>query len=192
MLPVNLCLRMQDWIFHPGTRAPRRRMLKNVATVKKLIKRPPPTKQHKQRRIEWAKSLKKVCQKDLSKVVFTDEWCATLDGPKGFKMVLNPKSAFGGSRVGEGLCSGRVSSETRSLGQSRLRMGSRWGPRDTLNSWRTTLCPGTKINFLRCRNNSYFSKTTPPVRHLERPSSGLQIEDLRMRKLWSGRQTVHI
>ena len=55
--------------------------LNKIGSVKKVKKLPILSKQHKQRRVEWAKKYMKL---DFSQVVFSDEYRATLDGPDGF------------------------------------------------------------------------------------------------------------
>ena len=62
-------------------RSTRCRVLRQVAKVKKSKKRPPLTQQHREKRVEWAKKYMKL---DFSKVIFTDECRATLDGPDGW------------------------------------------------------------------------------------------------------------
>jgi len=56
-------------------------MLLEVAKVKKMQSRPLLTKRHKENRISWAHQYLKL---DFSKVIFTDECRATLDGPVGW------------------------------------------------------------------------------------------------------------
>lgn len=56
-------------------------MLKKLADVKKQPKRPPLTTLHMKKRVEWATTYMKT---DFSKVIFTDESRATLDGPDGW------------------------------------------------------------------------------------------------------------
>ena len=62
-------------------RSTRCRVLRKVAKVKKATKRPPLTQKHREKRVEWAKKYMKT---DFSKVIFTDECRATLDGPDGW------------------------------------------------------------------------------------------------------------
>ena len=62
-------------------RSTRCRVLKQVAKVKKTTKRPPLSQKHREKRVEWAKRYMKL---DFSKVIFTDECRATLDGPDGW------------------------------------------------------------------------------------------------------------
>lgn len=63
------------------SRNTRCRVLNKIGNVKKAKSQPLLSKQHKQRRVEWAKKYMKV---DFSQVVFSDECRATLDGPDGF------------------------------------------------------------------------------------------------------------
>ena len=63
------------------SRNTRCRMLLEVAKVKKMQSRPLLTKRHKENRISWAHQYLKL---DFSKVIFTDECRATLDGPDGW------------------------------------------------------------------------------------------------------------
>ena len=60
------------------SRPTRCKVLKTVASVKKAIKAPPLTKNHKESRKIWAEQYMKC---DFSTVIFTDECRATLDGP---------------------------------------------------------------------------------------------------------------
>ena len=55
--------------------------LREVALVKKSMRRPPLKQQHKDRRIEWAEKYMKT---DFSSVIFTDECRAILDGRDGW------------------------------------------------------------------------------------------------------------
>ena len=69
--------------------APTRKSTHQVlAEVKSAIKKPPLTMNHEERRVEFAI---KYMKQDLSKVLFTDECRATLDGPDVFSRgwVLN-------------------------------------------------------------------------------------------------------
>ena len=56
-------------------------ILNTIGTVKSALKQPPLKPHHKVARLDWAKSYMKV---DFSRVMFTDECRATLDGPDGF------------------------------------------------------------------------------------------------------------
>lgn len=58
------------------------RMLRAIGKVRKPITRPPITKVHKTKRVEWARKYMKL---DFRRVIFTDECRATLDGPDGFR-----------------------------------------------------------------------------------------------------------
>ena len=60
------------------SRETRCKVLKTIASVKKSIKTPPLTKNHKELRQIWAEQYMKC---DFSTVIFTDECRATLDGP---------------------------------------------------------------------------------------------------------------
>lgn len=66
--------------------------LRKLGTVKKAIASPPLTKLHRQKRLEWADRYMK---QDFSKVLWTDECRATLDGPDGWARgwVLNGRQA---------------------------------------------------------------------------------------------------
>jgi transposase len=56
-------------------------ILNDIAKNTKPVSRPPLTKQHKAKRVKWATNYIKC---DFSRVIFTDECRATLDGPDGF------------------------------------------------------------------------------------------------------------
>ena len=62
-------------------RSTRCRTLRRVAKVQKAKARPPLKTIHREKRVEWAKQYTKA---DFSKVIFTDECRATLDGPDGW------------------------------------------------------------------------------------------------------------
>lgn len=62
-------------------RSTRCRTLRRVAKVQKAKTRPPLKKIHREKRMEWAKQYLKA---DFSKVIFTDECRANLDGPDGW------------------------------------------------------------------------------------------------------------
>ena len=59
--------------------------LREVALVKKSMRRRPFKQQHKDRRIQWAK---KCMETDFSSVIFADACRGTLDGPDGKRMDL--------------------------------------------------------------------------------------------------------
>ena len=59
----------------------RLKALREVALVKKSMRRPPFKQQHKDRRIQWAK---KCMETDFSSVIFADACRGTLDGPDGW------------------------------------------------------------------------------------------------------------
>ena len=63
------------------SRSTRCRALRSVGKVVKVKTMPPLNKRHKQRRIEWCK---KYLKQDFSKVIWSDEMRATLDGPDGW------------------------------------------------------------------------------------------------------------
>ena len=63
------------------SRETRCRILRKVAKVKKPKAKPILTKRHKMQRMVWAK---KYLKQDFSKVIFTDECRASLDGPDGW------------------------------------------------------------------------------------------------------------
>ena len=63
------------------SRNTRCRILNKIGSVKKLKKQPLLSKQHKQRRVKWAKKYMKL---DFLQVVFSDECRATLDDSDGF------------------------------------------------------------------------------------------------------------
>ena len=63
------------------SRTTRCRVMKSIAKVKKASIKPPLNKKHKEKRMNWAK---KYLKTDFSKVIFTDECRATLDGPDGW------------------------------------------------------------------------------------------------------------
>ena len=63
------------------SRSTRCRLLRKFAKSVKIKRGPPLTAAHKQMRLKWAKDNLKV---DFSKVIFTDETRATLDGPDGW------------------------------------------------------------------------------------------------------------
>ena len=71
-------------------------MLRNLGKVKKPIKKPPLSKIHREKRVQWAEQYVKM---DFKNVVFTDECRATLDGPDGWSSgwVLNGRPV--GSRI---------------------------------------------------------------------------------------------
>ena len=60
------------------SRATRCKALREVATVQKPKRNPPLNQRHKARRLEWATKYMKT---DFSRVIFTDECRATLNGP---------------------------------------------------------------------------------------------------------------
>lgn len=64
-----------------AARTTRCRILNEVARPMKTIKRPPLTKVHKQKRLQWASTYMKT---NFENVLFTDEMRATLDGPDGW------------------------------------------------------------------------------------------------------------
>ena len=55
--------------------------LNKIGSVKKKVSAPVLTKAHKEKRIQWAK---KYLKQGFSKVIWTDECRATLDGPDGW------------------------------------------------------------------------------------------------------------
>lgn len=55
--------------------------LRKLGTVKKVVASPPLSKLHRQKRQEWAN---RYLKQDFSKVLWTDECRATLDGPDGW------------------------------------------------------------------------------------------------------------
>lgn len=64
-----------------NNRMTRYNILNDVAKVVKAVKTPPLSKKNIKKRVEWAEKYLKC---DFSKVLFTDECRATLDGPDGF------------------------------------------------------------------------------------------------------------
>ena len=64
-----------------NSRATRCRILQKIGNVKSASKQPPLTAHLKVARLAWAKKYMKV---DFSRVMFTDECRASLDGPDGF------------------------------------------------------------------------------------------------------------
>ncbi|CAJ0944200.1 unnamed protein product [Ranitomeya imitator] len=63
------------------TKSTRCAILRDMAKVRKAEKRPPLYKKHEIKRQDWAK---KYLKTDFSKVLWTDEMRATLDGPDGW------------------------------------------------------------------------------------------------------------
>ena len=63
------------------SRSTRCRVMRMVGAVKKALKAPPLNARHKEKRLNWAKNYLKT---DFSKVIFTDECRATIDGPDGW------------------------------------------------------------------------------------------------------------
>ena len=63
------------------SKSSRCRILRKVATVKKAIKQPLMRKIHKEKRLQWARQYMKV---DFTRVIFTDECRASLDGYDGW------------------------------------------------------------------------------------------------------------
>ena len=63
------------------TKTTRNRLLRKIAAIKSLAKRPPLTSRHKRLRMEWSKKYMKT---EMKFVLFTDESRATLDGPDGW------------------------------------------------------------------------------------------------------------
>lgn len=57
------------------------RILRGLGQMKKMKTRPPINQKHRQKRLDWAK---KYLKADFSKVLWTDEMRATLDGPDGW------------------------------------------------------------------------------------------------------------
>ncbi|KAF4698363.1 hypothetical protein FOZ63_028794, partial [Perkinsus olseni] len=64
-----------------GSKSTRCKVLKSIGKVLKANPRPSLTKSHKEKRVQWAKDNMKT---DFSKVLWTDESRATLDGPDGW------------------------------------------------------------------------------------------------------------
>ncbi|EER13585.1 Transposable element Tc3 transposase, putative [Perkinsus marinus ATCC 50983] len=64
-----------------GSKSTRCKVLKSIGKVLKANPRPSLTKTHKEERVRWAKDNMKT---DFSKVLWTDESRATLDGPDGW------------------------------------------------------------------------------------------------------------
>ena len=62
------------------SRTTRCKTLRIIAKLRKPIKQPPLSKRHKDDRVKWAMSNLKT---NFTKVIFTDECRATLDGPDG-------------------------------------------------------------------------------------------------------------
>lgn len=66
----------------PGVaKSTRCRALRSIGKVVKVKTRPPLNKRHKEKRIEWCKKYLKL---DFTKVIWSDEMRATLDGPDGW------------------------------------------------------------------------------------------------------------
>lgn len=57
------------------------RILRGIGKVKKVQTRPPINRKHQEQRLAWAR---KYLKTDFSKVLWTDEMRATLDGPDGW------------------------------------------------------------------------------------------------------------
>ena len=75
--------------------------LSKMGNVKKMIASPPLSKLHRQKRVEWAE---RYLKQDFSKVLWTDECRATLDGPDGWARgwVLNGRQSCNRMRRQQG------------------------------------------------------------------------------------------